>query len=93
MVPTTRYRQVAKRAIAITRRPLHPVKGFWRLDWRNPFTKGCLHEWESLDQNHIGCKTCKGRKIFVKDHVRGDASLGVITHEYAVHHPTEKETT
>ena len=64
-VPTTRYRQVAMRAVAIARRRAHQVRGHFRKDRWHP-----------------------GEMIWVREHQRGDASLGFVLHDFIVEHDT-----
>jgi hypothetical protein len=60
-VPAARYRRIAARAIAVSRRRAHEVRGHWRRDYR--------HE---------------GQRLWIREHTRGDASLGWVRHDYTV---------
>lgn len=87
-VPTTRYRRLAQRVVAIARRKAHQVRGHWRKDWRNPFSPLCEHILVAHEE-HIECSVCKGRRVWVTEHQRGDANLGFVTHDYKVEHKME----
>lgn len=80
------YRVLSQRAVRAGRRRRHSVRGHWRNDWRNPFTPSCNHQMEAigLDTNLQECKICKGRRIWILEHSRGDASLGYTLHDYSV---------
>jgi hypothetical protein len=90
-VPTTRYKTLARKAVANLRRRAHEVRGFWREHWKHPPVQGCPHEYASVDAAHIRCTVCKGEKFWIKEHQRGDASLGFVTHEYRVKTETDHE--
>jgi hypothetical protein len=82
-------RVLARKVIAIAHRRRHEVRAFWRNDWRHPLGKTCNpHLWEIVDDqaDHIRCELCGGRQTYIHKHERGDASLGYVTHDYAVHH-------
>jgi hypothetical protein len=83
-VPEKKYRRTAVHAIAITRRKAHQVRGHWRKDFRRPLLALCEHEWSTPDEKILECKLCGGRKLHVKEHMRGDPELGVVTHDYKV---------
>jgi len=85
-VPQERWRTTAKKAIAITRRKAHMVRAFWRKDWRNPLSPLCEHEFVATDANHTACTICKGIRIKIPEHQRGDAGLGFVLHDYTVEH-------
>ena len=61
----------------------HQVRGHFA--HRN-VTEGCEHLWPQLpdDQGHWICGRCHGTRWWRKDHYRGDASKGFITHEYDI---------
>lgn len=85
-VPTKRYRKLAQQSFAeASRRRRHSVRGFWRKDWRNPPISLCQHEWKT-DGSHNECTHCKGRRTWIAEHERGDASLGFVLHDYVVEH-------
>lgn len=84
-IPEKRYRRVAQQAIAISRRRAHPVRGHWRKDFRNPGSAFCDHTWSTpYGDNHASCELCGRRRTWVKEHERGDASLGHVLHDYTV---------
>jgi hypothetical protein len=47
----------------------------------------CSHDWPLLPDvdGHWQCRRCGRLRWWVKDHVRGDATRGWVSHEYAVH--------
>jgi hypothetical protein len=86
-VPTKRYRRLALQAIAVARRPAHQVRAHLRIDWRNPPAALCEHIWESVPDTHmVKCIYCGGRKMAIPVHMRGDASLGHVLHDFTVSH-------
>jgi hypothetical protein len=87
-VPQRDIRRVARQLIAQARRRAHQVRGHWRVDWRNPGNSGCVHEWQA-DQT---CNRCRGHRLWIHEHQRGDAALGFVTHDYSVTHETEQRT-
>jgi hypothetical protein len=85
-------RKLARQMIAIARRRAHQVRGHFRLDWRNPPSDHCPallaeggHAWGTDNV----CTACRGHRLWIVEHVRGDASLGFVTHNYLVEHPNE----
>lgn len=82
-VPTTAYKRIAMRAIAVARRRRHPVRGHWRKDWRLPLSPLCEHVFLS-DETSMQCKHCHGRRLWITAHERGDASLSYVLHDYNV---------
>jgi hypothetical protein len=84
-VPQKLYRKTIRTALALAHRRAHSVRGHWRIDWRHPLSKLCDHEW-SADSKHMDCLLCKGRKSWIHEHERGDASRGFVTHDYLVKH-------
>jgi hypothetical protein len=80
-VPETRWRKLVYRTSVILRKRAHQVRGHWREDWRNPLTPVCEHEFNDA----MVCNKCKGHKIWITEHQRGDAGLGFVTHDYEVH--------
>ena len=84
-VPQNRYRKVIKQALALARRRAHGVRGHWRKDWHHPLSPLCEHDF-TADERHMTCKHCHGRKSWVTPHQRGDASIGLVTHDYQVKH-------
>jgi hypothetical protein len=81
-VPETRWRKLVIKTSVILRKRAHQVRGHWRKDWRNPLTPLCDHEFNDA----MICTKCKGHKIWIIEHQRGDAGLGFVTHDYEVHH-------
>jgi hypothetical protein len=49
-------------------------------------TQDCSHEWPMTPDvdNIFSCRLCGKKRWWVKDHVRGDATRGWVSHEYAV---------
>ena len=80
-MPETQCRKLALNTAALIRRRAHQVRGFWRSDWRHPLSPLCAH---AFDDTMI-CRHCRGRKIWIAEHQRGDASIGFVTHDYSVH--------
>jgi len=85
-VPTKHYRKVASSAIAPCRRKRHMVRGHWRLDRHHPIATLCDHVFQGTPEGHVECTICHGRRLFIKEHERGDASLGFVLHDYVVTH-------
>ena len=73
-VPETKWRALAARTAALIRRRAHQVRGFWRRDWRHPLAPLCAHEFDDA----MTCTRCRGRKIWIAEHQRGDTSLGFV---------------
>ena len=84
-VPEKQYTKVIRKALAIAHRRGGSVREHWRQDWRRPLSVLCDHEW-SADDNHMFCTLCKGRKIWIHEHVRGDTTRGFVQHDYRVTH-------
>lgn len=80
--------KIARDAVAIARRRGHPVRGHHRIDWLHRPAALCDHQW-STDKEHIVCSICHGRKLWIREHNRGDASLGFVTHSYKIEHPRQ----
>jgi hypothetical protein len=87
-VPVKLYRKTIRAALAVVHRRGGPVREHWRRDWRKPLSVLCEHDW-GADENHMFCTLCKGRKIWVHEHVRGDTSRGFVSHDYRVTHEAE----
>jgi hypothetical protein len=79
-VPETRWRKLITKAAAIVRRRAHQVRGHWRNDWQRPLSVNCEHVFNS----QMVCERCRGRKLWIHEHQRGDASLGFVIHDYEV---------
>lgn len=82
-IPAKRYSTFAKKAVHMAHRRGGPVKGHWRDDFRRPYQTLCNHAYDA-DEGHRWCTLCNGRQIWIRDHVRGDAAEGFVTHDYAV---------
>ncbi len=91
-VPTKRYKAMARHAVTIMRRKAHGVRGHWREHWQHPPRPDCEHIWKQMEERAdatvMQCEHCKGRKTWITEHQRGDATLGFITHDYTVKHDT-----
>ena len=81
-VPETKWRKLIAHTDAMLRRRAHQVRGHWRADWRKPLSPLCEHVYNE----EMICKRCQGKKLWIGEHQRGDASLGFVTHDYEVHH-------
>jgi hypothetical protein len=84
-IPQKNYTKIARNLIAAARRRAHQVRGHWRLDWRNPGSPRCEHAWQ-VDQT---CSMCRAHRLWIHEHQRGDASIGFVTHDYAVTHEVD----
>ena len=90
-VPVQKYTKVIRSALALAHRRGGPVREHWRQDWRRPLSALCDHEW-GADEGHMFCNLCKGRKIWVHEHTRGDTTRGFVTHDFNVTHDDEKRS-
>ena len=64
----------------------HQVRGTWVHLGISP---GCTHDWHKVERpegkpDRYECSCCKGLRVWRRDHVRGDASLGTKFHTYEV---------
>lgn len=84
-VPVTLYTKVIRNALTAAHRRGGPVREHWRQDFRRPLAALCEHDW-GADETHMFCTLCRGRKIWVHEHVRGDTSRGFVTHDFVVTH-------
>ena len=91
-VPQKLYRKTIRDALAIAHRRGGPVRGHWRADYRNPLSPLCDHDF-GADEKHMYCNHCKGKKIWITDHVRGDTSRGFVMTDFRVTHPVDNDTT
>ena len=91
-VPQPMYRKTIRNALAAAHRRGGPVRMHWRQDWRRPLSALCDHDWDA-DDKHMFCKLCKGRKIWIDAHVRGDTSKGFVVHDFVVTRAKENDTT
>jgi hypothetical protein len=89
-VPTRRNtRMLARRVFAQSRRRYHEVRGHWRNYLRHAgiVCDNGQHKWGAPDDaGHARCRDCAAWRVWIKEHGRGDASLGVVSHSYAVGH-------
>lgn len=93
-VPQKVSRQrLALKLIAASRRRMHEVRGHWRLYQRGAgvLCLPSLHQWAEPVPNadgklHAACGSCSAWRTWIPKHDRGNALLGVVTHEYAVAH-------
>jgi hypothetical protein len=88
-VPVKQYTKVIRSVLAIAHRRGGPVREHWRKDWRRPLSALCEHEW-GADEKHMHCNLCKGRKIWVHEHTRGDTTRGFVSHDFRVTHDDDK---
>lgn len=73
---------LAQRLASIARRRAHQVRGHWRLYVKDLL---CDHDWRpDEDARHLRCSSCKSWKTWIAEHQRGDASVGIVTHDYEV---------
>jgi hypothetical protein len=84
-VPETKWRKLMADTLSLLRRRAHQVRGHWRSHWQHPLAAKCVHEFDEA----MVCSHCGGHKIWIPEHVRGDARLGFVTHDYEVHHKVE----
>jgi hypothetical protein len=75
-------RLLARRVVSDVRRRAHMVRGHWRSDWRHMPHRLCQHDW-TIDGE---CKRCKGHRMWIREHQRGDPSVGILVTDYEVHH-------
>lgn len=88
-VPKHATVQMAKRVLRLTsiRVRAHLVRGHFRRHFMYPLNPLCDHRLEPVPDTQMNeCKLCGGRKMWITEHQAGDASLGWVTHDYAVHH-------
>jgi hypothetical protein len=82
-VPTKKDMHVlARKVVAAARRRLHMVRGHWRINWRHPPNPLCSHDYNADNE----CNLCHGYRLWIHEHERGDASLGIVLTDYAVKH-------
>jgi hypothetical protein len=84
-------RKLAKKYVAIARRRAHQVRGHWRLyaKGEGPFCDPSVHLWGATDETgHASCSRCSARRTWIAEHQRGDASLGLVTHDFELTHET-----
>jgi len=82
------HQKVARSLIAQARRRAHQVRGHWRRDWHHPGSRQCLHHWDLTGHK---CEMCGGQRMWIAEHVRGDASIGFVTHDYEVVHEENRK--
>jgi hypothetical protein len=84
-VPAHRsLKTLAARALTNLRRRAHEVRGHFRIDWRQPPQALCQHDWQDAEHGALRCTICHGRKLHIRNHQRGDASVGYVMHDYEV---------
>ncbi len=61
----------------------HEVRGFWRNHNKRP---GCIHDFplHPDDEGRYRCRQCDQFRVWVRNHYRGDARVGIVTKEYKV---------
>jgi len=63
----------------------HQVRGFWRHYYNEHRCKNDEHEWEWDTDNGYGlCGKCMSFTTWVREHVRGDPTLGWVRHDYVI---------
>ncbi len=67
------------------RRPWHMVKGHWRVVELGKRKYMCRHMPTMIESGLGMCERCELLVRWIKDHERGDATLGVVDHGYTVH--------
>lgn len=83
---------LAKRLIAAARRGWHEVRPHWRINHPPLGSMFCAnradHVWLEADESgHANCKQCDARRVWiVLPGGRGDPTISVRTHKYALHH-------
>jgi hypothetical protein len=83
---------LAKRLIAASRKGWHEVRPHWRINHPHLGDKFCAnrqdHVWlEADERGHANCKQCDARRVWiVLPTGRGDPTISVRTHKYALHH-------
>jgi hypothetical protein len=85
-VPQSRWPKLSTAVTALLRRRAHQVRGHWRRDWRHPGVPSCEHTWQA-SETALHCRRCGAVSLWVHEHQRGDASIGFVTHDYAITHP------
>jgi hypothetical protein len=83
---------LAARALTNLRRRAHEVRGHFRIDWRHPPQALCQHDWQDAEHGALRCAICHGRKLHIRNHQRGDASVGFVMHDYEVERGTPEKT-
>jgi hypothetical protein len=67
------------------RRRAHEVRGHWRHYQTSPHCDYTEHRWEMFDEHkRERCQRCGTRRVWIEHHIRGDASLGFVEHNYRV---------
>lgn len=72
-------------AASSVHRPWHLVKGHWRVVEPGKRKYMCRHVPVMVEQGLGMCERCELLVRWIKDHSRGDATLGVVDHGYNVH--------
>jgi hypothetical protein len=83
----TNTQKLAKKLIVMARRRAHTVRGHWRNHEHSLSCQPSFHTWTASDVNNRShCTTCGAKRTWIKQHQRGDALLGYVTHDYVVGH-------
>lgn len=66
----------------------HEVHGHWRHYVNAAACDPSNHDWnpDPVDDGLHHCSRCAGRRRWISEHMRGDASLGYVEHKYNVVH-------
>jgi hypothetical protein len=67
------------------KRRAHQVRGHWRQNHETGLER-CYHAWAPVDEKHHECERCKRQRVWIKDHQRGDASIGYVQQQYQIHY-------
>lgn len=86
--------RLANRLIAQARRGWHEVRPHWRVTHhggRRFCADRADHIWLEADETgHANCKHCDARRVWITlPHGRGDPTISVRTHRYAIKHDKE----
>ena len=86
-IPDKNIHNVARNIVAKVRRgmPLHKVRSHWHGHPKIMPRDSCKHVWEYADDLRI-CVLCEGIQWRVKEYEQGDATFGIIYHDYEVTH-------
>jgi hypothetical protein len=79
-------KKLANRLTTPSRRARHEVRSHWRrMTEDSPAQCSRLdHDW-FIDGKHRLCLECGAEGTLIPEHLRGDASIGFITHDYVIH--------
>jgi len=80
----SRVRYVARKIAGGGRKKRHEVQSHWRT-YLTDVGPMCIHRWTySEDLDHRTCETCGSFSTKIKNHLRGDESLGWATREVRI---------